>query len=561
MKKICSMIDCGSRATYGLTFGNPDRCKIHRENRKHSTMVCRCGSAYASFGNQDDERASYCVQCKTPEMVNIKDKKCQQEGCSRLQPRYNFSDQKGGRFCIEHRQEGMIDVKGKKCEEDGCLVSPHYNFLGEKKPRFCQKHKKEDMVDVKNLTCEIKHCRIQPNYNYLGEIKGRFCHAHKLTDMIDVRHSTCEYENCRIRPSFNLQGTKIGRFCIEHKSEDMINVIDKTCERKDCHIQPVFNFKGFKQGRFCAKHRWKDMIDIRHATCEYDNCSIRPTFNSKTENVGRFCKEHRLEGMINVVEVCEHPNCYTFPIFNFTGEDNKKRGRFCFLHRLDGMVDVKNRKCSEKDCSIQPKYNFMITDRPLYCTRHKKDGMMNLVDPPCKNTEACCSSYGNTKYKGYCAWCFQHLFPTDPLTLQIRTKTKEMLVREFIDNHFDGFIHDVPLYTPHCDCTIRRRIDHYRLIGNTILAIETDEHQHRGYDPEEEQMRYHDVYMGFSGKWIFIRFNPDGYKDHCGQRINPCLKDRLPTLFKMIETHIERIQREENTDMVEIHKMFYDECA
>jgi hypothetical protein len=87
--------------------------------------------------------------------------------------------------------------------------------------------------------------------------------------------------------------------------------------------------------------------------------------------------------------------------------------------------------------------------------------------------------------------------------------TKELMVRNHINENFDGFIHDTPLYTGNCNCSHRRRIDHRKLIGNTILAIETDEFGHRGYDAKDEDIRYDDVYMIHSGKWIFIRFNPD----------------------------------------------------
>jgi hypothetical protein len=83
------------------------------------------------------------------------------------------------------------------------------------------------------------------------------------------------------------------------------------------------------------------------------------------------------------------------------------------------------------------------------------------------------------------------------------------MVRNVINANFEGFIHDRPLYTGNCDCSHRRRIDHRKLIGNTILAVETDEFGHRGYDQKDEEIRYDDLYMIYSGKWIFIRFNPD----------------------------------------------------
>ena len=72
--------------------------------------------------------------------------------------------------------------------------------------------------------------------------------------------------------------------------------------------------------------------------------------------------------------------------------------------------------------------------------------------------------------------------------------TKEMRVRNAINVTFEGFVHDHPLYTGHCDCTHRRRIDHRKLIGNTMT-----------YDKMDEEIRYDDLYMIYSGKWIYIR--------------------------------------------------------
>ena len=162
-------------------------------------------------------------------------------------------------------------------------------------------------------------------------------------------------------------------------------------------------------------------------------------------------------------------------------------------------------------------------------------------------------------YKNYCATCFQHLFPTDPLTFQIRSKTKEIAVRDFINAHFDGFVHDKPLYTNHCDCSVRRRIDHRKLIGNTLLVVETDENQHKSYNAMDEQVRYDDLYMAFSGKWVYVRFNPDKYRDAKGKSKNPTIATRLDALHKQLTTQIARIEKGENVDPLERLYMFYDE--
>jgi hypothetical protein len=125
-----------------------------------------------------------------------------------------------------------------------------------------------------------------------------------------------------------------------------------------------------------------------------------------------------------------------------------------------------------------------------------------------------------------------------------------MMVRNTINEYFDGFVHDTPLYTGNCDCTHRRRIDHRKLIDNTILAIETDEFGHRGYDKKDEEIRYDDVYMIHSGKWIFIRFNPDD------NVIKIDIRDKLDKLIETMEECTRRIAREENIELVEIIKLY-----
>ena len=122
-------------------------------------------------------------------------------------------------------------------------------------------------------------------------------------------------------------------------------------------------------------------------------------------------------------------------------------------------------------------------------------------------------------------------------------------MRNAINERFEGFVHDQPLYTTQCNCAHRRRVDHRKLIGNTIIAIETDEFGHRGYDAEDEQLRYDDLFMMHSGKWIFIRFNPDGGKVDFG--------DKIDALLETLEEQIERVENETNEELVEILYLFY----
>ena len=159
------------------------------------------------------------------------------------------------------------------------------------------------------------------------------------------------------------------------------------------------------------------------------------------------------------------------------------------------------------------------------------------------------SRSGSKEYDGYCATCFKQIFPSDERSIVVYTHTKEIRVRNKINEIFEGFIHDKPLYTGHCDCTMRRRIDHRKLIGSTLLCVETDEFAHRGYDKNDEDIRYHDLYMIHSGKWVFIRFNPDGK--------GVDLEDKLIRLIDEIQIQIYRIETEDNKELLEVIKLYY----
>ena len=188
----------------------------------------------------------------------------------------------------------------------------------------------------------------------------------------------------------------------------------------------------------------------------------------------------------------------------------------------------------------------------------------NIEDVICK-ANFCLGEKAIKKFNGYCKHCFVNLFPTHPISIQASCNTKEQVVRKFINTNFNGFLHNKPIWTANCNCSHRRKIDHRKLIGNTLLCIETDENQHKGYTKKyddfgnlDEEIRYDDIAMVHGGKFIFIRFNPDKFINHKGVKTNPILYLRLYKLKKEINKQIERIINNENEDLIEIIYLFYD---
>jgi hypothetical protein len=174
----------------------------------------------------------------------------------------------------------------------------------------------------------------------------------------------------------------------------------------------------------------------------------------------------------------------------------------------------------------------------------------NCKTLPFASTLARC---GMRKYDGFCATCFKHLWPDDPRSKLNYEHTKELAVRQAINRNFTGFAHDKCLKTSHCDCTMRRRIDCRKNINGTLLAVECDEYAHRRYDQEDEKARYHDIIMAHGGNMVFIRFNPD--------LKGTSLEHKLSILIEEIHKQIARIERGENSELLEVVYLFYPERA
>ena len=134
------------------------------------------------------------------------------------------------------------------------------------------------------------------------------------------------------------------------------------------------------------------------------------------------------------------------------------------------------------------------------------------------------------------------------------------VITHVLSMHND-FVHDKTFYVDlqgGC-CATKRRVDLRKLINNTMLCLEVDEDQHKSYIKEDENNRYNDLFMDFSGKYIFIRYNPDKFKDINGKATDPSFETRMDTLTDILNKHIDRIKKNRNTELVEIHHLFYDE--
>lgn len=175
-----------------------------------------------------------------------------------------------------------------------------------------------------------------------------------------------------------------------------------------------------------------------------------------------------------------------------------------------------------------------------------------------------CATLGNPKYDGYCTHCFGNVFPDDPRTALIRRNSKEikwvnaLLTSPILEGQewkWDKTFH-VDFFGG-C-CSTKRRIDLWTLIDDTIFAIEIDENQHKDRAPDYEATRYNDLFMDFSGRYIFLRINPDPYKVN-GVEQDPSFTHRLALAEdKLADLLADLDERAEDAELVTVHHLFYD---
>ncbi len=127
-----------------------------------------------------------------------------------------------------------------------------------------------------------------------------------------------------------------------------------------------------------------------------------------------------------------------------------------------------------------------------------------------------CTTIKNSKYKGHCSFCFVHLYPTERVARNY--KTKENHVTTFLKEKFPGA-------TWKCDkrvedgCT-RRRPDLLLDMGTHIVIVEVDENSHDGYDPTCEEKRLGKIWGDVHHrKIVFVQFNTDKYEGEDGNNV------------------------------------------
>ena len=289
------------------------------------------------------------------------------------------------------------------------------------------------------------------------------------------------------------------------------------CIEEDCKTIPNYNYIGQKKGLYCKKHKKDGMIDVRSKTCIEEDCKKIPLYNHIGQKKVLYCKKHKKDEMINVKsKTCIEEDCKKIPSYNHIGQ---KKVLYCKKHKKDGMINVKSRTCIEEDCKTRPNYNYIGQKTGLYCKQHKKDEMIDVNNKNCKSEW--CNTVVKEKYEGYCLFCYVNLFPDKELSRNYKTKEKDVI---------DKIKIALPDFTWVCDKKVqdgcsKRRPDMLLDLGFQVIIVEVDENQHNNYENICENKRTMEISQDLNHRpIIFIRFNPDNYKDTSGKTVTSCWK-------------------------------------
>jgi len=337
------------------------------------------------------------------------------------------------------------------------------------------------------------------------------------------------------------------------------------CFHPNCRVQPVYNYEGETKGLYCSTHKKDGMVDVKSPRCIHEGCKIRPSCNIEGETKGLYCSIHKEDGMVDIKhKKCIHEGCKVRPNYN----KGETKGLYCSTHKLDGMVNVIDKKCIHEGCKIRPTYNIEGETKALYCSEHKLDGMVNVKSKTCKTY--LCYTRVKEKYDGYCLFCYINIFPDKPVSRNY--KTKEYAVVEYVKTKYPdlSWIADKIINN---GCS-KRRPDLLLDLGYQILIIEIDENQHIDYDCSCENKRIMELSQDLGHRpIIFIRFNPDEYKNN-DSMITSCWgqdkkgicvvkktkkdewRQRLNTLEEVINYWLNPNHKTNKT--IEIIQLFYD---
>ena len=282
------------------------------------------------------------------------------------------------------------------------------------------------------------------------------------------------------------------------------------------------------------------MINIKSKTCIHPGCNTRPNYNKKGEKNALYCASHKLENMINVKDkTCIYLGCNIHASYGklFMPKNH------CATHKSSNEYLKNNPKCEFSNCKNKPFFTNDKTNYPKRCELHKLNDDINIIEKPCSSCNL--PNFINNDLS-LCNDCFDY-------NIKKVHKAKEQHIKDVLNaNDMNYISHDK---IPEFGC-YKKRPDFIFDFIIFYVILEVDENQHKSYACECEQARMVMLHQEFGGApLLFIRYNPDDYIDHLGNKIKGNNKHRESKLIEMLKC---LKNRKEWNEPISVYYLYYD---
>jgi hypothetical protein len=335
----------------------------------------------------------------------------------------------------------------------------------------------------------------------------------------------------------------------------MIDINHKKCI--ECNIKrPNYNYQGETKGLYCSDCKKSDMIDVKNKKCI--KCLIKnPSFNYIGETKRLYCYDCKTSDMINLVnKKCKTSNCRRLALYALPGISPE----YCSYHRQEGMIRNPRKKCLIINCNEIATHGLTQSE---HCESHSQVNEYNLAERTCPQ----CGKIDILNKDGICVNTCS-LLEIDNI-IKKRKKRHEEIITKLIKENID--ISQI-LFTwtdqmIDTSCT-KQRPDFVFHCGTHVVIVEVDEEQHKSYKScgntkeeihKTEFIRMYNIGNIFIGlPIIFIRYNPDEFKDNNGKKKIISNISRHDIILKWIKNYI---NFDVNTDIhckIRVIYLFYD---
>ena len=275
------------------------------------------------------------------------------------------------------------------------------------------------------------------------------------------------------------------------------------------------------------------------------SCNKIPTFNTLGSSTALYCREHALPGMVNVKnKTCL--SCNKQPSYGFPG----KCREYCSNHKISGCVKDPLKKCENEDCKEVALFGISLRQR---CEEHKNNEDILMTDRKCVKCGRLDILNRQDLCVTYCTFDKTHQY------LKKRAKHKEKYIGDLLSRRITKvFDYKDEVIDGMCS---NKRPDFGYDMGTHAVFIEVDENQHKSYGCRlegGENRRMFGIFQSLGGKGcIFLRYNPDEFKDEKGLKVKLCNSKREKILIKWIEYSLISVPSAPE-ESLRVKYLFYD---